>query len=205
MVSKYALMPFRRTKISVGILGGSFNPPHDGHCYVAQQAKKRLALDKVFLLTSPRNPFKSGNMRGSLQERFNKTQDLLTFKWHRYGNIRASKIEEHFTDCYTANTIARLSTLHPETNFIWLMGKDNLMQIHKWYKWPKIFQNSHVCIIDRDSKNHHSEYGIVLSRYPKRTVSNDITRKRPTKGSWSFFKLTKIHLSSSALNKKNNR
>lgn len=198
-MSNYALMPFRRCNMSVGLLGGSFNPPHHGHYHVSQQAQKRLRLKRSYWLVSPQNPLKEKEMSNTLVSRLEKTQQLISAKNHGYGAIRASKIEEGFKTCYTASTIARLKSMHPETNFIWLMGADNLGQIHRWYRWRDIIRNSHVCVIDRTIDDHKILGRKIASLYPQYTITNTVTQKQPLPGSWSFFKIRKVPISSSAL------
>jgi len=198
-MSKYALMPMRRCKISVGILGGSFNPPHLGHYYVSQQAQKRMALQRVYWLASPQNPLKATGMRGNLDERLLQTQQLIATKRHAYGNIRASAIEQGFKNCYSSNTIARLKKMHPDTNFIWLMGADNLNQIHRWHRWQKLIKNSHIAVIDRTADDQKILGRKISSLYPNHTVTNTVTRKKAKPSGWSFFKVRKTPISSTAL------
>src|SRR5690349_20857969 len=128
-MNKFKLLPVN-TKLNIGILGGTFNPAHLGHKYLSEEAIKRLNLDYVIWLVSPQNPLKSEHVRDLLNER---VLIAKTVKCSR--RILVSDVERYFKDTFTVNTLVRLKKMHPYINFIWLMGADNMINIHKWYKW----------------------------------------------------------------------
>jgi nicotinate-nucleotide adenylyltransferase len=134
-----------RRAIRIGLLGGSFNPAHDGHRHVAELALKRLALDQVWLLVSPQNPLKPVAGMAPLAERLSTAQRVLG------GNPRliATGIEAALGTRYTADTLAKLRIRFPRARFVWLMGADNLVQISRWARWVRIFQAVPVAILAR--------------------------------------------------------
>lgn len=129
---------------TIGILGGSFNPAHAGHRHISLEAMKRLGLDEVWWLVSPQNPLKSAKGMASFEERFASAAHAA-----RHPRIKVSDFEQQNKTRYTAETLKQLTSLHPEFRFIWLMGADNLAQIHKWKNWRRIFERVPVAVYDR--------------------------------------------------------
>ena len=112
----------------VGLLGGSFNPPHEGHRHVADVARAALGLDRIVWLVSPRNPLKN-------------EADLSHDK--RIAAVRAlagrrdavTGLEAGLGSTYTVNTLRWLRRRYPAVRFVWLMGSDNLVGLHHWKQW----------------------------------------------------------------------
>ena len=96
------LLPLSRTKkLKVGLLGGSFDPAHSGHLHISSEAISLLGLDLVIWLVSPQNPFKSADMRDSLERRMRYAKMVTELD----PQILVSDIEKHFPTTYTADTI----------------------------------------------------------------------------------------------------
>lgn len=133
----------RRARI--GLLGGSFNPAHDGHRFIAETALKLLGLDEVWLLVSPQNPLKPPAGMAPLVERLASAQSVTG----GHPRIRATAIETDLGTCFTADTIAALRQRFPRVRFVWLMGADNLVQISRWARWIRIFRAVPVAILAR--------------------------------------------------------
>ncbi len=131
--------------MSVGILGGSFNPAHTGHLHIVEEALKYLRLDAVWLMVSPQNPLKSKDDMYSFEQRFESAQNIAK----NNPKIFVSDIETKLNSCYTAETLSIIKYYCKKTNFIWLMGMDNLQQIHKWENWQHIFNLMPIAVIDR--------------------------------------------------------
>ena len=136
MISRYKLLPDFDSRARVGILGGSFNPAHEGHRYITIEAIKMLNLDYVIWLVSPHNPSKDKNILQPLEDRVRYAKKISNHK-----KIIITDIEKFFTTNYTANTIERIKKMHPFANFIWIMGADNMLHINKWHFSAKIFAN----------------------------------------------------------------
>jgi nicotinate-nucleotide adenylyltransferase len=129
---------------TVGLLGGSFNPAHEGHRHISLQAIKHLGLDAVWWMVSPQNPLKPLTGMASFSSRLASAQVIA-----RHQRIVVTDIEGQLGSRHTAPTLKKLKALYPRTQFIWLMGADNLHQIHRWEKWRDIFKAVPVCVIDR--------------------------------------------------------
>lgn len=134
---------------TVGLLGGSFNPAHEGHRHISLYAIRHLGLDAVWWMVSPQNPLKSRKDMAPLETRM-----TSAVKASRHPGIVVTNIEQHLHTRYTADTLRALKLHFPGTNFIWLMGTDNLRQIHRWQEWQKIFNMVPVAVLDRPPRGN---------------------------------------------------
>jgi nicotinate-nucleotide adenylyltransferase len=130
--------------LRVGLLGGSFNPAHDGHRHISLIALRRLGLDQVWWLVSPQNPLKSVEEMAPFEERFSSAQRIAD-----HPRIKVSNLEARLGTTYTADLIKHLCERGGGTHFVWLMGADNLGQFHKWKNWQAIFETLPICVIAR--------------------------------------------------------
>ncbi len=197
-MNKYKLLPVQgNAKIRVGILGGTFNPAHEGHRDISLEAIKRLKLNYVIWLVSPQNPLKNDDVRGSLNKRVEFAEEA------KHSNkILVRDIEKYFRNNFTANSIKRVKAMHRGIDFIWLMGADNMMQIHKWHKWKKIFKQVYVAVFDRcnygikviNSKSAHNFPSFKMLSYANNTNFK--------KGDWCFFRIKQNPVSSTEIRSK---
>jgi nicotinate-nucleotide adenylyltransferase len=119
--------------ILTGLLGGSFNPAHDGHRAISLAAQDALGLDEIWWLVSPGNPLKAKSGMAPLAARFASARAMA-----RRAPIRVTAIERELGTVYTVDTLAALIRRYPKRRFVWLMGADNLAQFHRWRDWRKI-------------------------------------------------------------------
>ena len=128
---------------AVGLLGGSFDPAHEGHVHITRTAMKRFGLDRIWWLVSPSNPLKK---RGPapLAMRVDRARDVM-----RHPRVEVTDIERRLGTRYTAQTIAALQKRYPDVKFVWLMGADNLAQFHLWQDWRWIMENVPVGVLAR--------------------------------------------------------
>jgi nicotinate-nucleotide adenylyltransferase len=131
--------------LRIGLLGGSFNPAHDGHVHISLLALKYMKLDAVWWLVSPQNPLKSDKGMASFAQRFNNAVHLT----RDHPNIIVSDIETRLGTRFTADTLKQLTTRFSQTHFIWMMGADNLIQIPRWQRWHDIFKLCDVAVFRR--------------------------------------------------------
>lgn len=134
-----------RRRARVGLLGGSFNPAHDGHRHVAELALGLLGLDAVWLLVSPQNPLKPQAGMAPLAARLETARAVVA----GHPRLCATAIETELGTRYTVDTLAKLRTRFPRVRFVWLMGADNLVQVARWARWLRIFQAVPVAILAR--------------------------------------------------------
>ncbi len=127
----------------IGLLGGSFDPPHEGHLHISRWALKAIGLHAVWWLVSPGNPLKK-NGPADVDRRVAACRDLA-----QHPRIRVTDIERHFGSPYTANTLRRLDRRYPGVRFVWLMGADNLASFHHWEDWRWIIQSHSIGVMAR--------------------------------------------------------
>lgn len=129
----------------IGLMGGSFNPPHQGHLTVAETALTRLGLDRIWWMATPGNPLKPQAGLAPLAERLAAIEKLTG------GDRRhvATGFEAELGSAYTVDTLAFLIRRFPRTRFIWVMGADNLATFHRWRRWREISGLVAIAVVDR--------------------------------------------------------
>jgi nicotinate-nucleotide adenylyltransferase len=130
--------------LRIGLLGGSFNPAHEGHLHASKLALKQLALDYVWWLVSPQNPLKDSRGMASFEKRLQSARNFT-----RLPRIVVTDIEERLGTRFTVDTLHRLKRRFPQIHFVWLMGSDNLLQLPRWRNWQEIFSLMPVAVIAR--------------------------------------------------------
>ena len=128
----------------VGLLGGSFNPAHEGHLHASLQALKQLKLDRVWWLVSPQNPLKPERGMARLDHRLGAARKLA-----RDPRIIATTLEDELGTRYTVHTVAALQRHFPRVNFVWIMGTDNLVQLPRWRDWERLLRQLPVAVVAR--------------------------------------------------------
>jgi nicotinate-nucleotide adenylyltransferase len=128
----------------IGLLGGSFNPAHEGHRHISLQALKRLRLDEVWWMVTPQNPLKSARETAPFEDRMKAAARVA-----RHPRIRVTDIEAKLGTQHTADTLSALLPRFPKCRFVWLMGADNLQQISEWKSWTDIFRRVPIAIFSR--------------------------------------------------------
>ncbi|HEY0282385.1 MAG TPA: nicotinate-nucleotide adenylyltransferase [Rhizomicrobium sp.] len=131
--------------LRIGLLGGSFNPAHEGHLYVSEVARKRLGLDYIWWLVAPQNPLKPENGMAPLEDRLAAARALAG----RNPRLIVTDIERRMGTRYTVDTLKALTCRFPGVRFVWLMGSDNLDQFHRWRRWEEIVRRVPVAIVER--------------------------------------------------------
>lgn len=138
-------LPPHAPGLSIGLFGGSFNPPHEGHLLVAKTALRRLGLDRIWWLVTPGNPLKDTSSLPSQEDRMAACRALIGHE----PRIIVTGIEAAIGTRYTQETIQFLKARCLGVNFVWLMGADNLASFHRWQKWREIAEAVPIAIIDR--------------------------------------------------------
>ena len=132
------------TRRSIGLLGGSFNPPHLGHRDISVAALDRIGLDAVWWLVTPGNPLKDPDDYAPFETRMRKAQLISD-----HPHIVISDFERRQKLQYTVHTIERLQLLNPDIAFVWLMGADSLASFDRWKDWRRITQNIPIAVFSR--------------------------------------------------------
>jgi nicotinate-nucleotide adenylyltransferase len=130
--------------LRIGLLGGSFNPAHEGHVHASELAAKRLKLDFVWWLVSPQNPLKPERGMAEFAHRLAAAKIQA-----RHPRILVTGVENALGTRFTLDTVRALKRRFPSIRFVWLMGSDNLMQIPRWRRWREIFRELPIAVVAR--------------------------------------------------------
>jgi len=128
--------------LRIGLLGGSFDPAHDGHLYVSEVAKRALKLDQVWWLVTPGNPLKPEPE--SAEVRLMRARLVAHLPY-----IQVSDVEARLGTRYTVDTVAALQKRFPRVTFVWLMGSDNLEEFSRWRRWRDIAKAIPIAVVRR--------------------------------------------------------
>lgn len=131
--------------LRVGLLGGSFNPPHAGHLHIARMAKAKFGLDFVWWIVTPQNPLKQTKGMAPYAERYAEVQAML----ENFPRQMPTHLEAELGTRYTFETVYALRKNFPQTDFIWICGMDNAHIFHKWDKWQRILEMMPLTFIAR--------------------------------------------------------
>jgi nicotinate-nucleotide adenylyltransferase len=137
-------LPMAAPGMRIGLLGGSFNPPHEAHRDISLTALKRLGLDRVWWLVTPGNPLKDVSKLPGLAARVEKAKAVA-----RHTKIDVTGFDGGQGTGYTIDLLKALTRRHPGVDFVWLMGADNLVDFHRWKSWPEIFETMPIAVLDR--------------------------------------------------------
>jgi len=144
ILSPYLRFPSAGDGARIGLFGGSFNPPHEGHLHLCELALRRLKLDQIWWMVTPGNPLKDISELPPLADRIRLSQKII-----RDPRIKVTAFEACHRVRFTADTVDLLKRRQPRKKFVWLMGADNLAGFHQWQNWRKIMQSLPIAVIDR--------------------------------------------------------
>ena len=130
----------------IGLLGGSFDPPHQGHIHLSHRALAAFALDKIWWLVSPQNPLKPPPTH-DYPTRIAACQTIATDP-----RIIIKDWELRIPSPYTIDSLTALKTRYRTTNFVFLMGADSFASLHTWHAWQRIIKTMPIGVIARP---HH--------------------------------------------------
>ena len=145
----------------IGLLGGSFDPPHLGHVHISHRALRRFGLAQVWWLVSPGNPLKP-NPPAQMSRRIAAARALI-----RHPRIKVTDLEARIGTRYTADTIRQLQRLYPGVRFVWLMGADNLTSFHRWEEWEDIFARVPIGVLARPGEQVRAGLSPAARRFAR--------------------------------------
>lgn len=182
---------------TIGLLGGSFDPPHKGHLYISLEAKKILNLDEIWWLVTPQNPLKISKP-ATYAERLNNCYDII--KGHP---IKVSELEKKINSQYSYQSINFIQNYYKNIKFFWLMGADNLINFHNWQNWKAIFQNISIVVFKRHGYNNKALNSITTKTFTQFKISNNFLNASSFSSlpSWSWIDNREIKISSSEIRK----
>ncbi|KAA0969842.1 nicotinate-nucleotide adenylyltransferase [Aureimonas fodinaquatilis] len=189
-------MPHCTPGMKIGLLGGSFNPPHMGHRLVAEMALRRLGLQKLWWMVTPGNPLKDHGVLEPLSERLRLSRDIAA-----NPRISVTGFEAAHKIRYSADTVQLLKVRCPGVKFVWIMGADSLATFHLWQDWQDIFTAVPIAIIDRPGSTLSLLSSPAAQTFKKFRLREEraasLATMRPP--AWVFLHGPRSSLSSSAI------
>lgn len=168
----------------IGLLGGSFNPPHEGHLFISHLALKKLGLDEIWWLVSPQNPLKSEQGMAKFSDRFAMCEDMLANE----SSITPSVFESENGLQYSIDTVDAIQKAYPDDRFVWLMGADNLCRFHLWHRWREMFQSIPIAVFERDNLRYEALSSVASKAFLSQRWRGDsldcLQQKTPV---WCFI------------------
>lgn len=189
-------LPVAFPGMSVGLLGGSFDPAHEGHAHLTREALKRLGLERVWWLVSPGNPLKP-NPPAPLAERIARAGQVMDDP-----RVVITDIEARIGTRYTAETLRRLQVLYPGVRFVWLMGADNLAQFHRWDRWRDIMAMVPVGVLARPGSGLKARLSVAAQVFRGHRVGRGENLARRKGPAWVFVNVPMNDASSSDIRAK---
>ena len=171
----------KKIEKKIGILGGSFDPAHKGHLKISIEAKKKFGINKIIWAITKKNPFKK-KTHTSLNTRIKHCKKIIGYS----KLIKVKFYEDTIKSNKTFDLINHISK-NKKSKIYFIMGADNLIKFHKWYKWKLISQKCKIIVFDRHG-------------YKKKSL-NSTTYKRLNRENLKFIKFEKVNISSSQLRK----
>ncbi len=154
----------------IGLLGGSFNPAHEGHLHISSLALRRLKLDQLWWLVSPQNPLKPESDMAPLSERLSGAKKFAAAD----PRIIVTDLEKELSTRHTVDTIEALKRLYPGVSFVWVMGADLLVQLGGWKRWRTLFRTVPIAIFARPAYSSRA----LTSKAARRFAASRIERFR---------------------------
>ena len=191
-------LPPHAPGLTIGLFGGSFDPPHAAHRAVSLLAMKRLGLDRVWWLVTPGNPLKETTGLPPLDARMAAARALA-----RHPRVNVTGFEAGIGTRYSYDTIAWLVRRCPGVRFVWIMGADNLGNFHRWQRWRAIARLVPIAVVDRGG--HRAPFAapaaLALARWRlPEAQAGRLARTAPP--AWVFLHGLKSPLSSTALRRR---
>jgi nicotinate-nucleotide adenylyltransferase len=182
--------------LKIGLLGGSFNPPHEAHLAVSLLALRRLGLDRVWWLVTPGNPLKDTHALSPLADRVSAARRIAA-----HPRIDVTDLEAAIGTRFTADTISWLTRRFPAVRFVWIMGADNLAQFDRWQNWRAIAEAVPIAVVDRFGASYAATaspaaQALTAARIRERDARSLPDRQPPA---WVYLHGLKSPLSSTAI------
>jgi nicotinate-nucleotide adenylyltransferase len=185
----------RAPRLRIGLLGGSFNPAHEGHRAISREALKRLRLDRVWWLVSPQNPLKPTDQTTDLEQRLTAARAIAD-----HPRVVVTDLERRIGTRYTVDTLRWLSQ-KCRARFVWLIGADNMAQLPRWRRWQRLVCMVPIAVFDREPYSYVALAGRMASAYARGRV---VERRAPVlvetqPPAWVYLRLRRHQASSTAL------
>lgn len=191
-------MPVAVPGMTVGLLGGSFDPAHEGHAHITREALKRFGLDRVWWLVSPGNPLKRHGP-APIERRMAEARRVM-----RHPRVEVTDLEARIGTRFTAETLERLMQLYPGVRFVWLMGADNLAQFDRWQRWDWIMHHVPIGVIARPGSRLTGRMSAAANRFERWRLPGEAAAilPRAVPPAWCFVNVPMVDISSSEIRRR---
>ena len=171
----------KHQKTKIGVLGGTFDPAHQGHLKISKESKKKFNLKNIIWAVTKKNPFKNTS-KTNLKSRMQFAKKLI-------GKNDYIKVKFYEKKISSNRTIDLIKYLNKDNKFevYFIMGADNLINFHKWHKWKSIIKNCNILVFDRSGYKAKSLKSIAFNEKNKKNLT--------------FINFKKVNISSSQLRK----
>ena len=183
-----------RTKLKIGLVGGSFNPAHAGHIHISVEAYRKLGLDQIWWLVSPQNPLKAPTNMASLTDRLSSARALTD----RLPFIHVIAPEVRLPSNFTFETLKYLCATMPLARLVWIMGADNLVQFSQWKRHKDIINSLPIAVIDRPGYSYQALSAgrhLFKRRYTRGKLRRRLVGTRQKTPGWCFIAGQRHHAS----------
>ena len=185
--------PKAQSGMVIGLLGGSFDPAHEGHAHITREAMKRLGLTRVWWLVSPGNPLKA-RQPAPMAVRLMRARAVMADP-----HVVITDLEVRLGTRATVDTLRRLRAIYPGVRFVWLMGADNLVQFHRWNHWRDIMAMVPVAVLARPGSGLAARLSVAARAFRWAGVARPEGLGLRDAPAWSFVNLPLNGTSSSAI------
>jgi len=172
---------YNKNYIKIGILGGTFDPPHKGHLHISKYAIRKLKLNKLIWIVTKKNPFKKKPIL-SINKRIKLSKKIINNK-----KISVQYLDDIVKSSKTFNVLNYIKNRNKNSKLYLLIGADNLTKFHKWNNWKNIPKLASIAIIPRQ-------------KYSMKSF-NPIVYKKLNKRNFIYIKMKKINISSTLIRK----
>ena len=185
--------PLATRGMVIGLLGGSFDPAHEGHAHISREALKRMGLDQVWWLVTPGNPLKA-RQPAPMAERLARARAVMPDP-----RVKITDLEAKLGTRATADTIDALRAIYPGVHFVWLMGADNLVQFHKWGRWRDILRSVPIGVLARPGSGVAARTSVAARAFRVHQIDRGENLRDRKAPAWCFVNIPLNSASSSAI------
>ena len=189
-----------RTKLKIGLVGGSFNPAHAGHVHMSRTAYHKLGLDQIWWLVSPQNPLKRSANMANLPDRLAAARNITAAT----PFIHVIAPEVRLPSNYTYETLKYFNKTMPLARLVWIMGADNLVQFRRWKRYQDIIDLLPIAVIDRPGYSYRAISAgrhLFTRRYTVRQLRRRLVKTRQDMLGWCFIAGQRHHASATDIRK----
>ena len=149
----------------IGIFGGSFDPPHEGHLKISKICLKKIKIKKIYWVVTKKNPFKN-NPFFSIKERIRRSKKILK----KNENIKVLYLDDKIKSSKTIDVINYFKKTKKYSDLYFILGSDSLLDFHKWKSWKKIVNLAKLVVFSRKGYDKKSKESKIVKYLKKKNI-----------------------------------